>query len=61
MSRKDYVKFAMMMKAKQPDFKTSSEAYALWTRLVEEMMYIFAADDPSFSRGKFLDACGMGE
>lgn len=63
MSRKDYIKFAQLLKAeveKQLDADTKEEAlygYDLLESLAYGMADIFKADNPNFNRSKFMDVC----
>ncbi len=58
MSKKDYIKFAQMFK-EQKDKALTLEAVAQITEIVKESADIFKADNPNFSRDRFLKACGV--
>jgi hypothetical protein len=67
MTRKDYIKFAAMLK----DLRTTSNMmqsnyYGLTTFDNDQLNYlesrtadIFAEDNPNFDRSRFLEACGV--
>ena len=65
MTRKDYVKFAAMLKderavfAKQDNESFQRDRHDLLDILAFRMTTIFAADNPDFDRAWFLDACGV--
>lgn len=70
MTKRDYVKFAGMLKDCQPELDIfagkaerakSFAAYGLWCRIVQNTADIFAADRPTFDRGRFLHAAGLAE
>lgn len=69
MSKKDYKKFAELLKAER-DFQMSDQAdktmrpacvvYAESTEyFARRIAEIFQADNPRFDTNKFLDACGF--
>lgn len=51
MSRKDYEKFAQMMR--QTDDLTDEQR----TTMANRMATVFALDNPNFSRTRFIEAC----
>lgn len=63
MSRKDYVKFAQAFNdhmGQVPSEHPAHVAARMTLRdLHQNMMDIFAADNPNFDRTRFLDASGM--
>ena len=60
MTRKDYVRFAAMLKS-----ENVMSVRHDWTRthtidsVIESTADIFAADNPNFNRARFLKACGV--
>ena len=56
MTRKDYVKFAEMLKAQQ---HTPGKDRLQISRIIHATVDIFAADNPNFDRDRFLTACGV--
>lgn len=65
MTKKDYEKFADMFgvyrrvaaRIKTPGFKSGFETAT--GNIIESVANIFAADNPSFDRERFLKACGV--
>ena len=56
MTRKDYVKFAAMLK--QQRIIRGADKLQL-SRVIHATAYIFADDNPNFDRARFLTACGV--
>lgn len=59
MTRKDYWKFAEMLKNTSHSFDAATEA--LWESVVIKTADIFQEDNPRFSRERFYEACGLEE
>jgi len=68
MTKKDYIALALALKAKKPvyagdmkhmDYTYHSEAYGMWKDCVIAVVEALAADNPKFSKGKFVAACGV--
>ena len=59
MTRKDYVKFAAMLKAKRSFAIQQTLTHNLWQDHVNDTADIFADDNPNFDRARFLAACGV--
>jgi hypothetical protein len=61
MTRKDYVKFAAMLKEERvPD--NGPIGYAklrMLDQIADKTADIFEADNPNFDRARFLTACGV--
>ena len=59
MTKKDYIKFAAMLK----DALTYSQSTGIGASTVKDVIYrtadLFASDNPNFARNRFLTACGM--
>ena len=56
MTRKDYVKFATMLKNQRIIHNGDKETIY---NIAYAMAYIFATDNPAFDRSRFLKACGV--
>jgi hypothetical protein len=65
MTRKDYVRFAAMLKqqritAMKPEYSEQHDHYHKWfDGIAFDMCKIFANDNPNFDRARFLKACGV--
>lgn len=63
MTKKDYIKFAQMLKREQPatlySIDESDVTTVTWQCIVESTADIFAEDNPRFDRERFLRACGL--
>ena len=64
MTRKDYVKFATLIKSHEAPSMVSMDVLAGWNQsrneLAERMcQWIFEDDNPNFDRDRFLTACGV--
>lgn len=59
MTRKDYQKFAEMLK-KQMEEVPYSHAYIM-QGTIKEIADIFQRDNPRFNRQRFYEACGLEE
>ena len=63
MTRKDYVKFAAMLKDANSHQACELNYREGWhgacSSLVQRTADIFAADNPNFDRERFLQACGV--
>jgi hypothetical protein len=59
MTRKDYVKFAEMVKTMKAKLKLLSNAHDVLDDMAENMAIIFQDDNPNFNRARFLEACGV--
>ena len=57
MTKKDFIKFAEMLKLCQPDDEEGR--ISLWNFITGATADIFAEDNANFNRERFLDACGM--
>ena len=60
MSRKDYIKFAKMVKAHRHDVFTIAQKETLWA-MARGMCSVFKQDDPNFDRDRFMEACGFND
>ena len=58
MTRKDYVKFAAMLKGRMIRTNHSSELLTIHL-LRDEIADLFETDNPNFDRSRFLIACGV--
>ena len=58
MTRKDYIKFADMLKNQGAPQLENPDQYGLWCRIVQGTADIFEEDNPNFDRDRFLQACG---
>ena len=59
MTRKDYIRFAAMLKQERV-FKGGSLAQdMIMARFTAKIADIFEQDNPRFNRAKFLKACGV--
>jgi len=56
MSRKDYVKFAEMLRG-LPDGMSHTRHVVYWTDVRDRIADIFAVDNPRFDRERFEKAC----
>lgn len=54
MSRKDYIKFAAMIK----EYVLQGQTAIPITCLIDDMCTLFRRDNPSFSEGRFISAIG---
>ena len=59
MTRKDYWKFAEMLK-NTPHLHDDA-AESMWERIVIRTANIFQEDNPRFNRERFYEACGLEE
>ena len=64
MTRKDYVRFAAMLKAQTFNTQSTNDGFQRGWRLqavniIHATADIFAADNASFNRARFLKACGV--
>lgn len=64
MSKKDYIKFAGLIRDRIQDLKGGY--YAQWYNrvqelemIVQDMIHIFEQDNSAFDRDRFLTACGF--
>ena len=59
MTKKDYVKFAAMLKIERQCANNTDE-----TQMIDRVTYsiacVFADDSPNCDRARFLSACGVG-
>lgn len=53
MTKKDYIKFASMLAIKRPGRRSTG----YWEDLISRIANIFADDNPSFDRERFIAAC----
>lgn len=60
MSRKDYVKFAEMLKWAWQECNLKEE-FELLEYLADELCLIFTRDNPSFNPQRFIEACQFTE
>ncbi len=61
MSKKDYKKFAVVLKnyySAYSDPAKSGGSRTMWQSLVLDLADLFAEDNRKFDRNKFFDACG---
>jgi len=56
MTRKDYVRFANLLRDIKPNKK--SPCRKEWERLLNDLVVLFKEDNERFDRGKFFKACG---
>jgi len=60
MTKKDYKIIAGIMKrAHQPIVRTDSVEFRIWAKIVNDLCYSLAKDNPLFSEEKFREACGI--
>ena len=62
MTRKDYVKFAAMLKVKRAyvgQFKSGDIMRLALESIAVDMADIFQSDNANFDRARFLKACGV--
>lgn len=57
MTKKDYIKFAVMFNV----YKDMPSADTLWNALVEYSANIFSDDNSNFDKQRFYAACGYKE
>jgi len=57
MTRKDYVRFAEMLKANKP--QDGEEGKHLWWQIVQGMACECKRDNAAFDHSKFYTACGF--
>lgn len=57
MTKKDYIKFAVMFNV----YKDMPSANTLWDALVKHSADIFSEDNPKFDKKRFYAACGYKE
>ena len=56
MTRKDYIKFAAMLKELRSSMPVMRQPDEIVDYLADEIAYIFAEDNPHFDRQRFLEA-----
>lgn len=61
MTTKDYIKFAKMLAEHRPDAKDWPHIFITWQGIRDKTADIFEADNPNFSRYKFIEACHKSE
>lgn len=61
MSKKDYIKFAAMIKERMPEAKQliRPDSFIMLDEIARAMADIFQDDNPNFNRDRFLKACGI--
>ena len=61
MTKKDYIKFANMIRSQIQDADSERDWYARESaiRTASDAASIFKADNPRFDREQFLKACGI--
>lgn len=63
MTRKDYVKFAVIIKAEVDGLNKQNECYKdiafCITSIADSMSAIFREDNTNYDRNRFMDACGL--
>jgi hypothetical protein len=64
MTKKEYKKFAEMFKREKIELSKYADAISdscqlELERIIGEVAYIFATDNPYFDRDKFFEACGL--
>ena len=57
MTRKDYVKFANIIKQ---NYEVSTGPVKFVLRdMIDSFAQVFSADNPNFDRSRFIEACGI--
>jgi len=68
MTKKDYTALALALKAAMPRYAGDKDhahyaqhcdEYGQWCRDVNAVLVVCAKDNPAFSKGRFIAACGV--